>query len=185
MPAVGEGYAYEVYCILVEIDLDHHITVDGKPFDVDLKRIGTLPVFSLLLNKASHEVVAEELQGNAYRIMIGGEVLEVRVEDERWRRLNQARDLLAVQGGELQLKAPIPGLVVKVLVAEDEAVHAGQSLVILEAMKMENDLIAAPSQFVAPLRSPAQAGARPCPYPGFPRMIKKRQTICYRPPPML
>ncbi|MBK6429697.1 MAG: biotin/lipoyl-containing protein [Anaerolineae bacterium] len=125
---------------LVEIDLDHHITVDGKPFDVDLKRIGTLPVFSLLLNKASHEVVAEELQGNTYRIMIGGEVLEVRVEDERWRRLNQARDLLAVQGGELQLKAPIPGLVVKVLVAEDEAVHAGQSLVILEAMKMENDL---------------------------------------------
>ena len=68
---------------LVEIDLDHHITVDGKPFDVDLKRIGTLPVFSLLLNKASHEVVAEELQGNTYRIMIGGEVLEVRVEDER------------------------------------------------------------------------------------------------------
>lgn len=125
---------------LVEIDLDNRVTVDGKAVDVDLKRIGTLPVFSLLLDKASHEVVAEELRGDAYRVIIGGEALEVRVEDERWRRLNQARDLLAVSGGELQLKAPIPGLVVKVLVAEDDAVHAGQSLVILEAMKMENDL---------------------------------------------
>ena len=127
---------------LVEIDLDHHITVDGKPFDVDLKRIGTLPVFSLLLNKASHEVVAEELQGNTYRIMIGGEVLEVRVEDERWRRLNQARDLLAVQGGELQLKAPIPGLVTRLLISQGDKVEAGQPLLVLEAMKMENQICA-------------------------------------------
>jgi biotin carboxyl carrier protein len=65
--------------------------------------------------------------------------MTVRVEDERWRRLRQAKGL-DTAGGELALKAPIPGLVVKVLIADGEQVHTGQSLVILEAMKMENDL---------------------------------------------
>ncbi len=125
---------------LVEIDADQRVSVDGKVVDVDLKRIGALPVFSLLLNNASHEVVAEELRGSIYRVILGGEALEVHVEDERWRRLSQTQDLLGAHGGELQIKAPIPGLVVKVLAVEGESVRAGQSLVILEAMKMENDL---------------------------------------------
>ncbi len=137
---------------LIEIHPDNRITLDGKPLDVDLKRIGALPVFSLLVDRASYEVVAEELRGNAYRVMIGGEVLEVRVEDERWRRLSQTHDLLAVQGGEIQVKAPIPGLVVKVLVAENETVHVGQSLVILEAMKMENDLKAPRAAVIGQLK---------------------------------
>lgn len=132
--AVVEGVEYAV-----EIDPDNRVFVNDELVEVDLKRIGKLPVYSLLLNNASREVVAEELPGNDFRVIIGGDAMTVRVEDERWRRLRQAKGL-DTAGGDLALKAPIPGLVVKVLIADGEQVHTGQSLVILEAMKMENDL---------------------------------------------
>lgn len=132
--AVVEGVEY-----VVEIDPDNRVFVNDELVEVDLKRIGKLPVYSLLINNASREVVAEELPGNDFRVIIGGDAMTVRVEDERWRRLRQAKGL-DTAGGELALKAPIPGLVVKVLIADGEQVHTGQSLVILEAMKMENDL---------------------------------------------
>ncbi len=132
----------------VEIDHDNQVFVNDERVEVDLKRIGKLPVYSLLINNASREVVAEELPGNNFRVIIGGDAMTVRVEDERWRRLRQAKGL-DMADGELALKAPIPGLVVKVLVQEGEQVQTGQSLVILEAMKMENDLRAPRAATVA------------------------------------
>ena len=132
--AIVEGVEFTV-----EIDPDNRVFVNDELVDVDLRRIGKLPVFSLLINNASREVVAEELPGNDFRVIIGGDAMTVRVEDERWRRLRQAKGLDPA-GGDLALKAPIPGLVVKVLVTDGDTVHTGQSLVLLEAMKMENDL---------------------------------------------
>lgn len=144
--AIVEGVEY-----VVEIDADNQVFVNDELVEVDLKRIGKLPVYSLLLNNVSREVVAEELPGNDFRVIIGGDAMTVRVEDERWRRLRQAKGL-DIAGGELALKAPIPGLVVKVLVSQGEQVHTGQSLVILEAMKMENDLRAPRAATVAQVK---------------------------------
>ena len=64
----------------------------------------------------------------------------VQVEDERTRKLNAGRRPAALPDGEFAVKAPIPGLVVKVLAEEGDEVDEGQSLLILEAMKMENEL---------------------------------------------
>lgn len=144
--AIVEGVEY-----VVEIDADNQVFVNDERVEVDLKRIGKLPVYSLLLNNVSREVVAEELPGNDFRVIIGGDAMTVRVEDERWRRLRQAKGL-DTAGGDLALKAPIPGLVVKVLIADGEQVHTGQSLVILEAMKMENDLRAPRAATVAQVK---------------------------------
>lgn len=145
--AAVEGVEYTV-----EIDADNRVFVNDELVDVDLRRIGALPVYSLLINNASREVVAEELPGNDFRVIIGGDAMTVRVEDERWRRLRQAKGL-DTAGGELALKAPIPGLVVKVLVNDGDEVHTGQSLVILEAMKMENDLRAPRAAIVAHVKA--------------------------------
>ena len=62
------------------------------------------------------------------------------MQDERSRRLNQARKMPSLPAGEMAVAAPIPGLVVKVLVAAGDAIEEGQPLVILEAMKMENEI---------------------------------------------
>ena len=70
--------------------------------------------------------------------------LEVEVLDERRKRLKAARGGDGPTGRYV-LRAPMPGKVVKVLVAPGQAVEAGQGLVIIEAMKMENELRAARS----------------------------------------
>jgi pyruvate carboxylase subunit B len=72
--------------------------------------------------------------------MVAGLRYVVKVQDERSRRLALADRSLRPPEGELPIKAPIPGLVVKVQVAAGQQVAEGETLVILEAMKMENEL---------------------------------------------
>jgi biotin carboxyl carrier protein len=64
----------------------------------------------------------------------------VKVEDERERRRRAAAGGGVAEGGEYHLKAPMPGLVVTVSVEEGQEVKKGQVLLILESMKMQNEL---------------------------------------------
>ncbi|MCL4827664.1 MAG: DUF2118 domain-containing protein [Caldilinea sp.] len=75
-----------------------------------------------------------------YTVTIRSGQFQVQVQDERSRRLNQARKMPTLPEGELAITAPIPGLVVKTLVNPGDQVEEGQPLVILEAMKMENEI---------------------------------------------
>ena len=133
--ATIDGQSYTI-----EIDNPGQIIIDGEDRAVDLRQVGKLSLYSLLMDNASYEVVVEDEGHNTCRVMIGGELYEVRVEDERTRRLALANRKPNPPSGELAIKAPIPGLVVKIPVEPGEAVRAGQSVVILEAMKMENEL---------------------------------------------
>jgi biotin carboxyl carrier protein len=72
----------------------------------------------------------------------------VRVESERMRSAEQAKKATTT-GGEKMIKSPMPGRVVKVLVAKGDAVQVGQGLVVLEAMKMENEVRARAAGTVA------------------------------------
>ncbi len=127
-----------------EISIDHHgrIVFDGIELNVDIKAIGGRQLYSLLLNNASHEVVldSDTAQRNLYNILVGGQRYQVRVQDERSRRLSLADRNLKAPEGELVIKAPIPGLVVKVLATPGQQIVEGEALLILEAMKMENEL---------------------------------------------
>lgn len=126
--------------ITVDVEGPDRITVDGESHALDFRQVGKLSLYSLLLDNVSYEMVVEDEGNNLWRVMIGGELYRVRVEDERTRRLALANRQPPPPSGEIALKAPIPGLVVRVMVEPGETVHAGQSLVILEAMKMENEL---------------------------------------------
>ncbi len=127
-----------------EIDIDHpgRITVDGAELAADMRPVGGPHLHSLLLDSASYEIVLDPAveERNLYGVMVGGERYVIKVQDERSRRLALADRHLRPAEGELTLKAPIPGLVVKVVVAPGQEVAEGETLVILEAMKMENEL---------------------------------------------
>ncbi|HLY28996.1 MAG TPA: biotin/lipoyl-containing protein [Aggregatilineales bacterium] len=122
----------------IEINQDGQITVDGVDENVDFRQIaGSL--FSALLNNASFEALVEESDGR-YHVMMAGELYDVEVADERRVRLMRSSSGFEAAAGELSIRSPMPGLIVAVGVAEGQAINKGDSLCILESMKMENDI---------------------------------------------
>jgi biotin carboxyl carrier protein len=123
------------------------ILLNGEPVNVDLMRSGAAELYSVLFGGRSYEMLVNADRFN-YTINVRGVQFQVQVEDERARRMNRARRLPALPEGELAITAPIPGLVVRVLVAVGDAIEEGQPVVLLEAMKMENELRAMRSGIV-------------------------------------
>lgn len=123
----------------VEIDQEGRVTLNGEALEVELVRVTGQNLYSLLVNHRSYEIAAEEVRWG-YNILLAGEQYEARVEDEHQRRLGVARLQPAPVSGITAVTAPIPGLIVKVEVKEGDSVTASQPVVILEAMKMENEI---------------------------------------------
>jgi len=123
----------------VDIDMAGRVYLNDEPLHADLIQVPYQNLYSLLLNHHSYELAVEETRAG-YRILLGGEQYDVQVTDERQRRLLAGRSQPAPPGGDTNVTAPIPGLIVKVEVKEGDSVTAGQPLVILEAMKMENEI---------------------------------------------
>lgn len=86
----------------------------------------------------------------ALRVSVGAREYGVRLTDPK--HLRGAVGGAGEQGGRAQVKAPMPGKVVRVLVEAGQAVEAGQGLVVVEAMKMQNELKSPKSGTVAELR---------------------------------
>ena len=123
----------------VEIIDDTHVSVDGKIFAVDFESVKSQPVFSLLVDGKSYE--AYVYQGDEHlEILVKGRLYHSQVEDERERRLRAAAGGSTVAAGIFYLKAPMPGLVISVEVEEGQEVKEGDVLLILESMKMQNEL---------------------------------------------
>lgn len=136
---------------------DGTIEVEGERFYVDLQHVTDNVIYSMLIEGRSHEVYAN-LEEGAWRILLDGERYEVYVEDERTKRLKGLDRASPQLVGDVQVKAPMPGLVVKVLVEEKQHVEANQPLMILEAMKMENELRAPRAGIIKEIRiAPQQA----------------------------
>jgi biotin carboxyl carrier protein len=87
----------------------------------------------------------------ALRVSVGAREYGVRLTDPK--HLRGAVSGGEAQGGSAQIKAPMPGKVVRVLVEAGQAVEAGQGLVVVEAMKMQNELKSPKSGIVAELRA--------------------------------
>jgi biotin carboxyl carrier protein len=126
----------------VVIDGNDQITLDGVPVSADMQRVGQEGLYSLLIDHTSYEAVVEPISGlrGQYGVLVSGTRYPVKVQDERSRRLTGAERKVHQAAGEMVLRAPIPGLVVKVLAGPGQEVAEGEPLLILEAMKMENEL---------------------------------------------
>jgi biotin carboxyl carrier protein len=123
----------------VEVLDDHHILLDGKPYEVDFTAIGSQPVYSLLINGRSLEAHAVPMDGG-WQVLLHGQMFEAQVEDEQAIRARALATTAPEAGGEFLLRAPMPGLVVGIPAAAGRSVAKGDSLVILESMKMQNEL---------------------------------------------
>ncbi len=124
---------------IIEIGKDGQILIDDKVYDVNFRQMPGSGVTSLLLNQHSLEAVIEEGDGY-WEVLIRGERYPVTVEDERSYRLARARGSFAAPDGEVMVKSPMPGIVIAIPVLIGDVVSKGDTVIILESMKMENEL---------------------------------------------
>jgi biotin carboxyl carrier protein len=124
---------------LVEIIDEKHIIINGKTYEVDFESVSGQPVYSLIVDGKSHESYVQQGDDN-WQVLLRGRLYPVTVEDEREKRLRAAAGGSVAESGEFHLKAPMPGLVVAIPVEEGQQIKKGQVILILESMKMQNEL---------------------------------------------
>jgi biotin carboxyl carrier protein len=120
------------------------VTVDGRTVEIDSEQLASViqvepGVYSVLLDGASYEIrLIETSQGLSAEA--AGRRLALEVRDPR----DSSRGSRAALGsGRQNIAAPMPGKVVRVLVNVGDAVDVGHGLVVVEAMKMQNEMKAA------------------------------------------
>ena len=123
----------------IEIGPNNTVLVNGEPHNVDFRSIDGNRLYSLLMDNSSWETLVDR-NSDEYRVLIGGELHIVTVQDERTRKMAKAEKTQSAHSGEAIIKAPMPGLVRDVVVNVNDEVTAKQGIVILEAMKMQNEL---------------------------------------------
>jgi biotin carboxyl carrier protein len=123
----------------IELIDEHHILVNGRMLTVDFNSISGQPVYSLLVDGKSFEgyVYPGETE---WEVLLMGRQYPVAVEDEREKRLRAAAGGTVSEGGEYHLRAPMPGMIVSIPVEEGQKIDKGDVLLILESMKMQNEL---------------------------------------------
>lgn len=126
----------------VVVDFDGaSASVDGTAEPVHLAEVDGTPVRLITIGGVQHRVIARrEGAKGRYVLWIDGWRFEVEALDERTRAIRDLGALKAEAAGPAPLIAPMPGLVVRVQVAVGDRIEAGQALVVMEAMKMENEL---------------------------------------------
>ena len=126
----------------LEVELDGNgIRVDGVAVRAHLADIPGTPVRLVTIGDEVHRVVARRGAGKGrYTLRVDGYRLDVEALDERTRTIRDLSAASAAASGPAPLIAPMPGLVVRITVQPGDVVHAGQALVVMEAMKMENEL---------------------------------------------
>lgn len=135
----------------IEIIDEHHVILDDTPYEIDFVTVGDQPVYSLLVNGESYDAHVYP-DDNLWQIMFQGGVYSADVEDEREKRLRAAMSGGVAEHQEYHLRAPMPGLVVAVPVNEGQTINKGEVLLVLESMKMQNELRSPRAGTVARLR---------------------------------
>lgn len=115
----------------------YRVSVDGNEFLVDGKKTGRTN-YSLIVDSRSFEIEVDN-SGDEYRVLVDGRNYHIHLVDERRMRVGGAQSGLELQGRQ-NVSVPMPGKIIAVLVAEGDSVEKGQGLVIVEAMKMENEV---------------------------------------------
>lgn len=116
------------------VEKDFVVEIDGESRTVNADKLEG-DFYSILSGGVSYEV-SVEVSGDGYIVRHGASEQEVRFTDAS----RQAREMSGAKEGPQTVESIMPGKVVRVLVQEGDAVTEGQGLVVVEAMKMENEI---------------------------------------------
>jgi biotin carboxyl carrier protein len=122
----------------VDVNREGEVIVDGTSYAVDIEGVGGHSLYSIIINGRSYDIFIDEVDED-YLVVLWGGLFEVKVQDERTRRLAGLRRGPVAPVGEVLIKAPMPGVVVELPVREGQTVEIGDIVVVLESMKMQNE----------------------------------------------
>ena len=146
-PGVRRGTRYVVSLLGKEhevvVGTDGEVVIDGRRRAASLAATSPPGGHSLILDGASFALLARAGSRGEWDLDLDGRTVRADVLDEREAKVRQLSGMAEGAAGTPALKAPMPGMVVQVAVQEGEAVERGATVLIVEAMKMENELRAA------------------------------------------
>jgi biotin carboxyl carrier protein len=126
------------------------VRLDDREFSVDFLQVDA-GLYSLLIGGRSYEIDLLEVE-EALMVLVDGQPFRVEIQEERERRLRAAAGKGEVKAGKRVVTAPMPGKVVRLLVRPGDAVQPGDGIIVVEAMKMENELKAPAAGTVKEIR---------------------------------
>jgi acetyl/propionyl-CoA carboxylase alpha subunit len=135
-------YLVEVNGERVEVDLDATgVRIAGRTVRAHLADVDGTPFHLVSIDDSVQRVAMRRGEGRGrYVLWIGGYRFGVEALDERSHAIRALTAASSAPKGPAPLLAPMPGLVVRVQVRVGDTVQAGQGLIVMEAMKMENEL---------------------------------------------
>lgn len=135
-------YIVNVNGVETEVELDgQRAKMQGALVDATISQLEHTPEYVLTLGHEVHRLLVRRGSSRGrYTIWVGGIRLEVEALDERSRAIRELAAATSGPAGPAPLVAPMPGMIVRVNVGNGDSVQAGQGLVVMEAMKMENEL---------------------------------------------
>ena len=124
----------------VSLDADG-VRYEGELLPVELADPEETPVRVVAIGAEIHRMVVQKREGRgSYTIWVNGHRFDAEALDERTRAIREMSASVEGPTGPAPVKAPMPGLIVRVTVKVGDEVQAGQGVVVMEAMKMENEL---------------------------------------------
>lgn len=119
---------------------DEMVKVGKKNFNYDLSEINC-NTYLLKLGNIFYEITSTKLNGEKYSIQLKGNhfetIVRTRLQEKAVKLIEEAR---ASSQQQMEVKAPMPGMILKIKKKSGDEIQKGESIMILEAMKMENDL---------------------------------------------
>ena len=144
--ATKEGRPYHIECQRDDQNPDlFHMTLEGRAYRIDARRMPS-QIVSLLIDNKSYDVDIERIAKKSdtldgrIHVRVRGRVMRFEILDERRMKMKEAQGFRFDVGGVVSIDSPMPGKIIKILAKEGEEVKEGQGIIVVEAMKMENEL---------------------------------------------
>ncbi|MCB2198173.1 biotin/lipoyl-binding protein [bacterium] len=140
----GDAYRVEINGDVYEVEFrgkDGIVMIDGEEIQLDVRPKSVPDHYSMLGNGESYIIAVEPRdEPNQYRVHAGGYDFDADVISKREAFLRDYLRAAGVGKAEGRIKAPMPGLIIKIEMQEGEDVLQGDSVLVMEAMKMENEI---------------------------------------------